>query len=218
MNKTVFLLEDDKAITELVCAALQLSAINCVSFGNCADILNAINSGKKPDLALLDIMLPDGNGLDVLRSVKKILPDLPVIMLSALGAETDKVKGLNAGADDYIAKPFGILEFSARISAALRRSNASVETNISVGNLNVDSLAMTAELEGKSLTLNQKEFKLLEYLALNAGVALSRDKILQNVWGYDLGETRTVDNHIARLRKMGVQIVTVFGSGYKIEK
>ena len=167
-----------------------------------------------PSLALLDIMLPDGNGLEVLAKIKQKYPQVSCIMLSALGQETDKVRGLNLGADDYIAKPFGILELTARVNAALRRHGESA--GIVRGDLALDEETMTATLRGVKLELNNKEFNLLKYLMQKEGKALSRENILNAVWGYYEGETRTVDNHVARLRKLGIDYIeTVFGVGYK---
>ena len=169
---------------------------------------------EPPAVALLDIMLPDGNGLDVLAKIKQKNPQIGVIMLSALGQETDKVRGLNLGADDYIAKPFGVLELAARVNALLRRFAPA--SSIVRGDLSLDEDTMTATLRGVKLELNNKEFNLLKYLMQKEGKALTRENILNAVWGYDEGETRTVDNHIARLRKLGIDYIeTVFGVGYK---
>ena len=134
-------------------------------------------------------------------------------MLSALSKETDKVRGLNAGADDYIAKPFGVLELVARVNAALRRTSKS--SVLKVGELEMNFDNMTVVYRGKPLTLNNKEFQLLKFCAANEGKVLPRDTLLTEVWGYDDGETRTLDNHIARLRKLGLNFETVFGVGYR---
>lgn len=213
MEKRVFLLEDDKNIGELVRCALEMSGIEVECFDTCAAFFDAVEKAP-PAAALLDIMLPDGSGLDVLARVKQKYPSMGVIMLSALGQETDKVRGLNLGADDYVAKPFGVLELTARVNALLRRSagNASLVR----GNLSLDEETMTATLRGVKLELNNKEFNLLKYLMQKEGKALTRENILNAVWGYDEGETRTVDNHVARLRKLGIDYIeTVFGVGYK---
>lgn len=212
----VYLLEDDGSICELVTCALELSGIKCRCFNTAADFRDAL-AERLPRLAVLDVMLPDGNGFEILEELKRRTPELPCIMLSAMSRETDKVKGLNLGADDYIAKPFGVMEFSARIAAALRRGK-SVNNILKAGALELDRAAMTAALDGKPLPLNSKEWKLLLCLAENEGRVLSRDRLLDIVWGYEVfAETRTVDNHIARLRKAGLEknIITVFGSGYK---
>ena len=132
-------------------------------------------------------------------------------MLSALGSELDKVRGLNLGADDYIAKPFGVLELTARVNVALRKHRAPRPRT----GLILDDERHAATLNGTPLELNNKEYQLLKYLAENEGRVLSRDAILNAVWGYDTGETRTLDNHIARLRKLGIPYIeTVFGVGY----
>ena len=213
MEKRVFLLEDDKNIGELVTCSLEMSNIETECYPTVAEFWDAVEKDP-PALALLDIMLPDGNGLDVLARLKQKYPTMGVILLSALGQETDKVRGLNLGADDYVAKPFGVLELAARVNALLRRSrqNASLVR----GNLALDEDTMTATLRGVRLELNNKEFNLLKYLMQKEGKALTRENILNAVWGYDEGETRTVDNHVARLRKLGIDYIeTVFGVGYK---
>ena len=213
MNKKVYLLEDDTSICELVQCALEMSGIELLAYNTVYEFWAALEKSA-PSLALLDIMLPDGNGLEVLAKIKQKYPQVSCIMLSALGQETDKVRGLNLGADDYIAKPFGILELTARVNAALRRHGESA--GIVRGDLALDEETMTATLRGVKLELNNKEFNLLKYLMQKEGKALSRENILNAVWGYDEGETRTVDNHVARLRKLGIDYIeTVFGVGYK---
>lgn len=213
MDKKIYLLEDDKSIAELVKCALEMSNLQVTCFETVSSFL-AATEGCMPAVALLDIMLPDGNGLDVLAKLKQKSPTTGVIMLSALGQETDKVKGLNLGADDYIAKPFGVLELTARVNALLRRF--APVASIVRGDLSLDEDTMTATLRGTKLELNNKEFNLLKYLMQKEGKALTRENILNAVWGYDEGETRTVDNHIARLRKLGIDYIeTVFGVGYK---
>lgn len=213
LDKKVYLLEDDRNIAELVKCALEMSNIAVECFETIASFADAVEKAP-PAAALLDIMLPDGNGLDVLPKLKQKYPAMGVIVLSALGQETDKVRGLNLGADDYIAKPFGVLELAARVNALLRRSGGSA--SLVRGDLTLDEDTMTATLRGVRLELNNKEFKLLKYLMQKEGKALTRENILNAVWGYDEGETRTVDNHVARLRKLGIDYIeTVFGVGYK---
>ena len=213
LDKKVYLLEDDHNIGELVKCALEMSNITVECFETVASFMDAVDKAP-PAAALLDIMLPDGNGLDVLPKLKQKYPAMGVIMLSALGQETDKVRGLNLGADDYIAKPFGVLELAARVNALLRRSGNAA--SLVRGDLSLDEETMTATLHGVKLELNNKEFNLLKYLMQKEGKALTRENILNAVWGYDEGETRTVDNHVARLRKLGIDYIeTVFGVGYK---
>ena len=208
----IYLLEDDESICELVQCTLDMQNIPCKTFTTVKAFAAAMEEAV-PDVVLLDIMLGDGNGLDVLQSVKTRYPQVSVIMLSALGKETDKVKGLNAGADDYIAKPFGVLELIARVNAALRRANKS--SVIRTGQLVMNTENMSVTYKGEELDLSNKEFQLLKYFMQNEGKVLPRETILSDVWGYDGGETRTLDNHIARLRKAGLNFETVFGVGYK---
>lgn len=214
MNGTVYALEDDASISGLIKVALQMNGIEFESYSNIKDFYAALDK-RQPDVALLDIMLPDGNGLDVLRTVKLRYPLVSCIMLSALSKEEDKVNGLNLGADDYVSKPFSVLELTARVNAALRRKKKADE--ITVGNLTLNTEMMEVRLNGEKLDLNKKEYALLRYFMLNAGKVLSRDVILLEVWGYEQGETRTLDNHISRLRKLGItNLETVFGVGYRL--
>ena len=165
-----------------------MSNITIECYETIADFMAAVEK-QPPAAAILDIMLPDGSGLDVLPKLKQKYPSMGVIMLSALGQETDKVRGLRRAG-----------------------GNASLVR----GNLSLDEETMTATLRGVKLELNNKEFNLLKYLMQKEGKALTRENILNAVWGYDEGETRTVDNHVARLRKLGIDYIeTVFGVGYK---
>lgn len=213
MKGKVFILEDDSSICGLIKVSLEMNGISFAAYSTVADFVDALG-GELPDVALLDIMLPDGSGLDVLRLIKSKYPSVACIMLSALSKEEDKVNGLNLGADDYVAKPFSVLELTARVNAQLRRKSRPV--TLSACGINLDCEKMSATLGGKELVLNKKEYELLKYFIENAGKVLPRDKILTDVWGYDCGETRTLDNHVARLRKTGVKIETVFGVGYKL--
>lgn len=213
MKGKVFLLEDDGSIRGLVKVALEMNGTEVAVFSSLKDFTAALES-HLPDVALLDIMLPDGNGLEALKYVKEKYPETACIMLTALGKEEDKVRGLNMGADDYIVKPFSVLELTARVNACLRRIKKS--ESLAVGELVLDEATMTVNLSGEPLALNRKEFELLKYFMENAGKVLTREKLLTAVWGYESGETRTLDNHVARLRKLGVKIETVFGVGYKL--
>ena len=214
MNGKVFALEDDASIGGLIKVALQMNGTDFEAYSNIKDFTAAIEKAQ-PDVALLDIMLPDGSGLDVLKTVKARWPQVSCIMLSALSKEEDKVNGLNLGADDYVSKPFSVLELTARVNAALRRKKKADE--ITVGNLTLNTEMMAVRPNGEKLDLNKKEYALLRYFMLNAGKVLSRDVILLEVWGYEQGETRTLDNHISRLRKLGItNLETVFGVGYRL--
>ena len=213
MKGKVFILEDDLSICGLVKVALEMNGLEFTSFYTLKSFTDAL-AEERPDVALLDIMLPDGNGLDALRIIKSKYPEVSCIMLSALSKEEDKVNGLNSGADDYIAKPFSVLELTARVNARLRDRKRQEVLNVC--GITLDTETFSCEIHGTPAMLKRKEFDLLKYFMLNAGKVLPRDKILTDVWGYDAGETRTLDNHVARLRKLGVKIETVFGIGYKL--
>ena len=213
MKGKVFILEDDASISGLVKVALEMNELEVETFSTLKSFLSAV-SEDRPDVALLDIMLPDGSGLDALKVVKDKYPAVSCIMLSALSKEEDKVGGLNMGADDYIAKPFSVLELTARVNARLRGKEKS--RAVKWRNITLDAETFVCEIDGKEVPLNRKEFELLKYFMENGGKVLSREKLLTEIWGYDAGETRTLDNHVARLRKLGVGIETVFGVGYKL--
>lgn len=213
MKGKVFILEDDASICGLVKVALEMNGLDFKAFSTLASFTAAL-ADERPDVALLDIMLTDGSGLDALKFIKSNYPAVGCIMLSALSKEEDKVNGLNMGADDYVAKPFSVLELTARVNARLRDKQK--QTVMTVGNIELDTETFVCRIDGNVVPLNRKEYELLKYLMENHGKVLSRDKLLVAVWGYDTGETRTLDNHVARLRKLGVKIETVFGVGYKL--
>lgn len=213
MKGTVYVLEDDQSICGLIRVSLELNGMEIKTFPTCREFLDALQE-TRPDVALLDIMLPDGSGLDVLKAIKSKYPDLWCIMLSALGKEEDRVNGLNLGADDYMPKPFSVLELTARINGVMRRKTKL--PHLVCGDIVLDEETMQVTLGGKPLSLNRKEFELLRFFMKNAGKVLTRDTLLTEIWGYEAGETRTLDNHIARLRKLGISnLETVFGVGYK---
>ncbi len=220
----IYIVEDDEDIRELSIYALRGAGFECEGFESAADFQAAL-SEKRPDLALLDIMLPGEDGLSVLRKLRagSRFSSLPVIMLTAKGSEADKVKGLNLGADDYVSKPFGVTELTARINAVLRRAGAAPreEEGLSFRDLELNEERREVKVEGEPVQLTYREFELLRYLLLNCGIVLSRNKLMDSVWGYDYaGESRTVDMHIKSLRqKLGMAgdyIKTVRNVGYKI--
>jgi two-component system, OmpR family, alkaline phosphatase synthesis response regulator PhoP len=221
----IYIVEDDSNIRQLVEYTFNNMSMKAVGFENAASFWKAINN-EIPDLVLLDIMLPDEDGLSILGKIRKdsTLKKLPVIMMTARGSEYDKVLGLNSGADDYIPKPFGIMELVARVNALLRRTdNAKEEKKFVIGDLSVNVNKHIVNVKGKEITLTLKEFELLILLLENRDIVLSRDKILETIWGYNFdGETRTVDVHIRTLRsklgEAGNLINTVRGIGYKIGK
>ncbi len=213
MKGKVYILEDDTGICGLIKVALEMNGLSFKAFSTVKSFEEGVNE-ERPDVALLDIMLPDGSGLDALKFVKGKYPEVSCIMLSALSKEEDKVNGLNSGADDYIAKPFSVLELTARVNARLRDKQKPVQ--LTAGNVTLNTETFECTVDGEATALNRKEYELLRVLMENKGKVLSRDRLLTDVWGYDIGETRTLDNHVARLRKLGVKIETVFGVGYKL--
>lgn len=220
----IYCIEDDSSIRELVVYSLRNSEFEAVGFDNGNAGLKAIKT-HKPDLILLDVMLPDLDGISILKEIRNDnkLKKIPVIMLTAKSSEYDKVLGLDLGADDYVTKPFGMMELISRIKALIRRSTIDeIDAIIYHKDLVVDTMAHTVEVKGDLVELTLKEYELLLILLKNIGVVLKRDVILQNIWGYNFdGETRTVDVHIRTLRsKLNLEediIETVRGVGYRIQ-
>lgn len=217
----IYMLEDDSNIRSFVLYALNNTGLSAVGFEKPSEFWEAMKN-EHPSLLLLDIMLPEEDGLSVLKKIRSgaEFSDLPVILLTAKGTEYDKVIGLDSGADDYIAKPFGTMELISRIKALLRRAGGKEENEFRVGELYVNPSRHIVKAAGKEVQLTYKEFELLCYLLENMGTVLTRDKILSRIWGYDFdGESRTVDVHIrtlrAKLGDCGSIIETVRGIGYK---
>ena len=223
----IYLVEDDKSIRDLVVYTLNNTGFKSHGFRNGADFWVALDK-EVPALVLLDIMLPDEDGLEILKKLRNRndTKKIPIIMLTAKSSEYDKVVGLDLGADDYIPKPFGMMELVARVKAHLRRAGIDDGENkeeYTVGNLVVNTAKHRVFADGKEIILTYKEFELLCYLLENRDVVLTRDKILSKIWGYNFdGETRTVDVHIRMLRQKlgsaGDIIETIRGVGYKISK
>ena len=221
---TIYIVEDDESIREIVIYALDSTGFSVSGFENSDEFFIAIEKST-PSLVLLDIMLPDEDGLSILKRLRNNsrTENIPVIMLTAKNTEYDKVKGLDMGADDYISKPFGVMELISRINAVLRRTSSETSRKTMVTGLTLDDSRREVFANGELVNLTFKEFELLHYLMINAGLVLSRDKIMQSVWSYDFeGESRTVDMHIKTLRQklgsIGSHIKTVRNVGYMLEK
>ena len=226
MGKWIYYVEDDTSIRELVLYALKTAEFQVMGFENAASFYKRMKE-QQPDLILLDIMLPDEDGVSILKKLKS-RPDtenIPVIMMTAKSSEYDKVLGLDSGADDYITKPFGVMELISRVKAVIRRSDRSKGSAgevLKIGELVLDEQKHEVYARGQEVSLTFKEFELLSYLMKNRGLVLSRDKILNTIWNYEYeGESRTVDVHIGALRQKlgtcGDFIKTIRGIGYKIE-
>lgn len=223
----IYCVEDDASIRELTVYALNASGFSALGL-ECAEALWQQLGKEQPELILLDIMLPDEDGISILKRLKSdaATAEIPVIMLSAKSSEIDKVTGLENGADDYITKPFGIMELLSRVKAVLRRSHVQKPEQqqvLSAHDLTIDLNQRTVVYLETEIVLTYKEFELLSYLVRNRGSAISRDRLLEQVWGFSYeGETRTVDAHVKTLRQKleaaGCTnlIHTVRGYGYKI--
>lgn len=219
----IFVVEDDPNIRELVTYTLQSTGFEACGFESGIEFLKAIGDGVKPELVLLDIMLPGEDGISILGKLrgKSATRELPIIMMTAKGTEYDKVLGLDSGADDYITKPFGMMELVSRVKAVLRRSKKTAKDELIIGDLSIYPNKHKVKVKNETVTLTNKEFKLLCLLVESKGNVLTRDQLLTNIWGYDFdGETRTVDVHIRSLRQKlmdcGELIETVRGIGYRI--
>ncbi len=232
----IYYLEDDEQIRNLTLYTLSQTGHETRGFSRAAEMDAALTQAI-PDLFLLDVMLPDEDGISVLKRLRKDprTQDVPIMMLTAKSTEYDTVTGLDAGADDYLAKPFGMMELLSRVNALLRRAArdaaadaaplAAGET-LDAGPISLDPASYRVTVSGKEVRLTHKEFEMLRYLMENRGIVVSRDKLLERVWGYGVaGETRTVDAHVQTLRKKlgeadpeAVSFVeTVRGVGYRLK-
>jgi len=219
----IYVVEDDASIRALVEYALGTADFEVAGFENGKDFLSACE-GELPSLALLDIMLPDLDGTQILKKLRQGSDTrrLPVIFLTARGSEFERVSGLDAGADDFIVKPFSVLELISRIKAVLRRFESTSPQEILIFHeITLDPNRRRVCVNDEEVVLTFKEFTLLEFLLVNQGIVLTREKLLNEVWGYTYeGETRTIDTHIMTLRQKllsgGSRIKTVRNVGYKI--
>ena len=226
----IYCVEDDDSIRELMLYTLKASGFQGRGFPEAAEFWQAIElagTGREPvpRLIMLDIMLPGEDGISILQKLRAnaVTARVPVIMATAKGTEYDKVKGLDLGADDYLAKPFGMMEMISRIKAVLRRSEPKeAEHTLLFGGVVIDLLQHTVTIDGKLVEMPLKEFEILKLFMENPGMAFSRDKLLSRIWDTDyMGESRTVDVHISSLRtrlgKWGSAIKTVRSVGYRLE-
>lgn len=213
----ILIVDDEAKIRELLKLNLELAGYECILAKNGDDALDKIKQ-TRPDLILLDVMIPGKDGYEIFEMLRE--KEIPVIFLTAKDSTLDKVKGLRMGAEDYITKPFEALELLARIEVVLRRNHISNDIFL-YNEVEIDFSKRTVKKEGNILELTTKEFELLEVLVKNKNLALSREKLLEKVWGYDyLGDTRTIDIHIQRLRKKlnwEDVIITVYKYGYRLE-
>ena len=227
--KKILIIEDEPNIRELILYNLKTNGYDGIAAEDGIMGITMVHR-EKPDLILLDLMLPGKSGYDICKELREEGNNVPIIMITAKTEETDKVTGLESGADDYISKPFGIREMMARIKAVLRRYEAVQGVSLDGGDtvISVDDLKMNVErhevtVAGKQVDFTLKEFELLKYLLEHRGHVFSRDQLLNNIWGIDYaGETRTVDVHIKRLREKikdhaNWKISTIWGIGYKFE-
>ncbi len=219
----IYCVEDDPNICELVIYTLKTGGFEANGFTEAISFFKALEK-EAPSLILLDIMLPVTDGLTILRRLKASAGtrDIPVIMLTAKDSELDKVQGLDLGADDYIAKPFGVLELISRVKSVLRRTQVRQDTEeLKIGSITLNSEKHRVLAGKEEIRLTLKEFELLHILMLNFGIVLTREKLLEKIWGYEFeGETRTVDVHIRTLRQKlgsaGEMIETIRGVGYRM--
>ena len=217
----IYCVEDDSSIRELVLYALQNSGFEAKGFADSSELYPELLHNP-PELVLLDIMLPGEDGFSLAETM--IEREIPVLFLTAKTAVNDRVLGLDLGADDYITKPFGVIEMISRVKAVLRRCapEGAVSRTLTLGEITLDPERHRVGAAGREVALTFKEFSLLQFLMENSGRVLTRDRILETVWGYDFeGETRTVDMHIKTLRQKlgeaGALIETVRGVGYRME-
>ena len=218
----IYIVEDDSSIKELDSYALINSDFNVGAFDRAKGLYTALDNDI-PALIILDIMLPDEDGLSILRKLRStpLYKNIPVIMVTAKTGEIDAVKGLDMGADDYITKPFGVMELVSRVKAVLRRTQTVVTDNLADKNIVINEAKHIVYVNDIGVELTYKEYEILKLLVINKGIVLTRDKLMESIWGYDFEQgNRTVDVHIQSLRKKlgeaGECIKTIRNVGYKI--
>lgn len=219
----IYCVEDDDSSRELMVYTLRTAAFEVEGFASAASFWEAMRT-EKPELIIMDIMLPDEDGISILRKLREyaVTSDIPVIMASAKGTEYDKVTGLDLGADDYLAKPFGMMELISRVKAVLRRSGKEHTKVLRNGGIELDAIAHKVKVNGEIIDLTLKEYELLKLFMESPGRVYTREQLLRMIWNTDFeGETRTVDVHVATLRTklkdQGKLIQTVRGVGYRME-
>lgn len=220
----IWCVDDDNTIREIEVYTLEQTGYKARGFSDGISMLEALKQ-EIPELIILDIMMPGMDGIEVLRSLRSEskYKNIPVIMATAKGTEMDKIGGLNSGADDYLVKPFGVMEMVARVKAVLRRTAKEVSsTDIVIGGITLKEDEHKVIADGRKVELTHKEFEMLRIFMKNPNLVFSRDKLMNKIWGTDyIGESRTVDMHIKTLRKKlgncGGQIKTVIGVGYRLE-
>lgn len=217
---TILIVDDEMRMRRVIADYLRIKNYNTIEAADGVEALRLFHE-KHPHLVLLDVMMPRMNGWDVCKEIRRV-SQVPILMLTAKGEETDELLGFELGADEYITKPFSLKILSARIEAVLRRKTDTDSPTLALEILKVDPLAREVYVDGTRVELTYTEFELLTYLITNKGIALSRDKILDSVWQYDYcGDARTVDTHIKKLRsklgQAGEMIKTIRGIGYKFE-
>ena len=224
MSSKILVVDDEKEIADLVALYLENENFTVIKCYTAMDALRCIEE-ETLDMAILDVMLPDMDGLSILKKLRNI-PDyqkIPVIFVSAKTSELDKVNGLDLGADDYLAKPFGVMELISRVKALLRRSrDMEQEKSLAIGNIYIDGEKHCVFVKNEPCELTYKEYKLLKLLIQNASIVLTRDRIMERIWGANYeGESRTLDMHIKTLRKKlgeeGRRIKTIRNVGYMLE-
>lgn len=219
----IYCVDDDNTIRDIEVYALEQTGFCARGFSDYHSLFEALQS-EIPDLIILDIMLPEIDGIEILKMLRadEAYKEIPVIMATAKGTEIDKISGLNLGADDYLVKPFGVMEMVARIKAVLRRTAKDENTSITVGEITLNEREHTVAVNDENIKLTHKEFEMLALFMKNKNIVFNRERLMSEVWGSDyMGESRTIDMHIKTLRKKlgkaGGQIKTVIGVGYRLE-